>query len=107
MAKKSLDQKLNAVAWALFFIMLGGLWMVPAGTVPESAWLIGVGLILLGLNAARYLQKLPMGWLTVILGVIALIIGIGGMFGVQLPIFPIILVIIGVSIIYDVLTKKS
>ncbi len=56
MAKKGLNQKLNAVAWALFLIMLGGLWMTPAGTVPESTWLIGVGLILLGLNAIRYLS---------------------------------------------------
>jgi len=106
MAGKVLDQKLQAVAWALFFIMLGCLWMVPKGTVPESAWLVGVGIILLGLNAIRYLTGLLMVWFSLILGVVALLIGVAGMFGVTLPIFPIILVIIGVSIIHDVLTRK-
>jgi hypothetical protein len=107
MAKQGLDQKLNAVAWALFFIMLGGLWMVPTGTVPESTWLIGVGLILLGLNAIRYMSGLMMVWFTTILGVVALLAGVAGIVGMELPIFPIILIIIGVSIIYDVLTKKG
>lgn len=79
--------------------------MVPAGTVPESTWLIGVGLILLGLNGVRYLSGLKMAWITVVLGVVALLTGAAGSVGVELPIFPIILVIIGISIIYDVLTK--
>ncbi|KPJ68334.1 hypothetical protein AMJ44_06695 [candidate division WOR-1 bacterium DG_54_3] len=107
MAEQGLDQKLNAVAWALFFIMLGGLWLVPAGTVPESTWLLGVGIILLGLNAIRYLSGIKMSWLTLVLGFVALLTGVAGIVGMELPVFPIILIIIGVSIIYDVLTKKS
>jgi hypothetical protein len=107
MSKQGLDQKLQAVGWALFFIMLGGLWLVPKGTVPESTWLIGIGLILLGLNAVRYLSGLKMVWFTLVLGVVALLAGVAGIVGVALPIVPIILIIIGVSIIYDVLTKKS
>lgn len=36
--------------------MLGGFALVPGDVVPKGAWLIGVGAIMLGLNAARYLK---------------------------------------------------
>ncbi len=48
-----------------------------------------------------------MAWVTLVLGIVALLTGVAGTMGIELPIFPIILVIIGISIIYDVLTKKS
>ena len=82
MAKEGLDQKLNAVAWALFLIMLGGLWMVPAGTVPESTWLIGVGIILLGLNTIRFLIGIKTAWVTLVLGIVALLAGMAGAVGI-------------------------
>jgi len=78
-AKGSLDRKFVSVSWALFLIMIGGLWLVPAHQVPESAWLLGVGLIFLGLNAARHFHGLQVRTITVILGIIALTCGIGGL----------------------------
>ena len=102
-----LNGRLTSISWALFLIMLGGLLMVPSGTVPESTWLLGVGIILLGLNTVRYLNKIRMSGLTIILGVVALIAGIAGFFGAEVAIFPILLVIIGVSIMVEALNKKG
>lgn len=54
--KQGLARRLEATAWGLFFIMLGGVLLLPSGTVPDGAWLLGAGAIMLGLNAARYVN---------------------------------------------------
>ena len=48
--------------------MLGGMAFVPKTTVREGIWSIGIGLILLGLNAARYYFSIKMSTGTIILG---------------------------------------
>lgn len=105
--KKSLNDKIDAVGWGLFFIMIGVLLLAPEGNVPETAWLVGAGLILLGGNAARRLNNIKMCGCTVFLGIIALVAGIAGLYGVTLPIFPIILIIIGGSIIFKLIAEKK
>lgn len=99
--KMALKRRLDGIGWALFLIMIGGLWLMPEGTVPEGTWLIGVGLIMLGISAVRSLNGIEVSWFTVILGVIALASGASGFFGVDLPWFPILLILIGASIILE------
>ena len=53
----ALNKRLESVAWGLFLIMLGGFALVPDETIPKGVWSIGVGLIMLGLNPARYFYK--------------------------------------------------
>jgi hypothetical protein len=96
-----LKRRLDGIGWALFLIMIGGLWLMPEGTVPEGTWLIGVGLIMLGISAIRSLNGINVNWFTVILGVIALASGVSGFFGVNLPWFPILLILVGASIILE------
>lgn len=107
MAKASLDRKLVSISWALFLIMIGGLWMVPAEQVPESAWLLGVGIIFLGLNAARKFYGLKVSLITVILGIVALACGVSGLYGVVFPVLPVLLIILGASILLDNFSKGS
>jgi hypothetical protein len=92
---------LDGIGWALFLIMIGGLWLMPEGTVPEGTWLIGVGLIMLGISVVRSLSGIDVSWFTVVLGVIALASGASDFFGVSLPWFPILLILIGASIILE------
>ncbi len=106
-SREALNNRLSSISWALFLIMIGGLFLVPAGTVPESTWLLGVGIILLGLNAIRFQNKIPMSWSGVVLGTVALIVGIAGFVGFQLQIFPILIIIIGISILIEALSKKK
>lgn len=77
--KAALNKRIETVFWGLFLIMLGGQWLLPKGTLPNGLWSIGVGLLLLGLNAARYFNKLKMSGFTTILGILSLIGGIGEM----------------------------
>jgi len=105
--KRSLNKQLEAVGWGLFLIMIGGLWLVPDEMVREGTWLIGAGLIMLGLNAARYYTGVKMSRFSIALGIIALIIGVSDFFGVELPLIPILIILFGASIIWGVLTRED
>ncbi len=105
--KLHLNKKLEAAGWGFFLIMIGGLWLLPDETIPEGTWLIGVGIIMLGLNAARYMYGIKMSGFTVVLGIIALSIGAGDLFGVDLPVFPILLILWGLSVVLEPFLKKK
>lgn len=105
--KKAVLDKINGVGFALFIIMLGGLWLMPEGALPETTWLIGVGLIMIGGNVARHLNGIRLCPCTAVLGVLLLIAGVLGFYGLALPVFPILLIIIGVSIVLGFLSKKK
>lgn len=80
--KAALNKRLETAFWGLFLIMLGGWALIPDATVPKGAWSIGVGLIMLGLNAAaRYFNKIRMSSFTTVLGVLSLLGGMGEVLG--------------------------
>jgi hypothetical protein len=79
--KATLNKSLETAFWGLFLIMLGGWALVPNETIPKGAWSIGVGLIMLGLNAARYFNKIRMSGFTTFLGILSLLGGIGELIG--------------------------
>jgi hypothetical protein len=103
--RPSLDRRLEGIGWALFLIMIGGIGLIQ--TVPQSTWLVVTGLIMLGLNLARYLNGIRVSCFTVLLGILALLFGIGGMTGVDLPFFPILLILIGADIVVKVATRHE
>ena len=81
--KAALNKRLEGMGWGLFLIMLGGFALVPDQMVPKGLWSIGVGLIMLGLNAARYYYKIRMSGFTTFLGILALLNGILELLGVN------------------------
>ncbi|MCL5996219.1 MAG: hypothetical protein M1546_09190 [Chloroflexi bacterium] len=97
--QQALNKRLEAIGWGLFLIMLGGLGLVPQEQVPGGVWLIGAGLIMLGLNAARYWSQIKMSAFTVGLGILALFAGVGDLLGVDLPLLAILLILIGANMI--------
>ena len=105
--KNALNKRLEAISWALFLIMIAVLWLMPEGRMPKDAWLIGVGLIMLGLNGTRYLYGIKLSGFTIVLGIVALAYGTSSSLGVSLPFFPILFLIIGASIILFPLIKKK
>lgn len=77
--KAALNKRLETVFWGLFLIMLGGWAFIPKESVPNGLWSIGVGLLLLGLNAARYFNQIRMSGFTTLLGILAVIGGFSEM----------------------------
>ena len=59
--------------------MLGGQFLLKNANLPEGIWDVGIGLILLGLNVARYFNKIRMSGFTTFLGILALVGGLAQM----------------------------
>ena len=104
--KQTLNKRLESIAWGLFFVMIGGLGLVPNQQVPGGAWLIGAGVIMLGLNAARAFYGIRMSGFTNFLGIVAILAGASALFGVQFPFFPVLLILIGAHIILGPYERK-
>ena len=70
-AKIEQNKRLESIGWGFFLVMMGGSIIVPDEIAPEGLWTVGVGLIMLGLNAARYYYGIHMSGFTTVLGLIA------------------------------------
>ena len=103
--KQTLDKRLEALAWALFLIMIGCLWLMPERFAPNYAWLFGAGGIMLGLNATRFIRGIITSGLTIILGILAIVAASSKAFDLDFKWVPILLIVAGVSIIYSYLVK--
>jgi len=79
--KAALNKRLETVGWGLFLVMLGGFMLIPETTVSKGFWSIGIGLIFLGLNVARYMNGIRMSGFTTFLGILAVIGGIVQLLG--------------------------
>ncbi len=97
--KDALNKRLETIAWGLFLVMLGGFFLVPVELVSKGIWSIGVGLIMLGLNAARYFSGLRMSGFTTVLGILSLVSGFAELFGVNTFEGALLLVILGAYLI--------
>jgi hypothetical protein len=103
--QRTLDHQFERISWALFLIMIGGLALVPG--VPGGTWLIGTGLIMLGLNAVRYVNGIRMSTFTIVLGILALVFGVAEFVGSSLPVLPVLLILIGASILWRTVFERE
>ncbi len=95
---RALNKRYETIAGGVFFIGWGvtAFWRLPDGSST-----LGIGLVLLGLNAARYLRGMRTSGFTITLGVIALFLGAAdllralGIVTSELPTFPLLLIAIG------------
>ena len=92
-------KRIDDIALALVLIMTGGLWLAPKAMFPEGTWLAGLGLILLGLNAARRIRGIKMSGFGIIVGGVALAAGASRIAGLDLPVVPVLLVVLGVALV--------
>jgi len=97
--KAALNKRLETMGWGCFLIMLGGFMFVPHTVVAKGVWSIGVGVIMLGLNVARYFYKIKMSGFTTFLGVISLVSGVLQLFGLHTLEGAILLIVLGAYLI--------
>jgi hypothetical protein len=105
--KSNID--LEAIAWGAFFILWGITEMFKF--LPEGTGAVGIGLILIGLNAARSWTGRPTSGFTTTFGILALLLGgleLASPFlhlTFELPIFAILLLALGVIVLVRNLKK--
>jgi len=105
-----LNRRLEAIAWGAFFIWWGVTELIPS--LPAGTGAIGIGLILLGLNAARSMNDIPTSGFATTLGILALVLGVLDFsrqrlrLPFELPVFGIILIVLGVIFLARELAGK-
>ena len=105
-----LNETLEAVAWGALLVWWGVTELF--GSLPNGTGAIGVGLILLGLNAVRLLNGVPVRVWSTMLGILALVWGgvdlIGSLLrpSFEMPTFAILLVALGAMLIGRELTRN-
>lgn len=93
--KAAHNKRLETIAWGCFLIMLGGFMFVPGEIIKGGWWSIGVGLIFLGLNAARYFSGMRMSGFTTFLGILSVIGGVLDLVGMEGVNGAVLLVVLG------------
>ena len=95
---EALKRRLNVTARGLFFVWLG------IAVLARLGWgwsLIGVGVIALGEQAARYKLNLKLSAAWTIGGAIFLIGGLWQLIHISFPLAPLLLILLGAAIIWN------
>jgi hypothetical protein len=97
--RRAQNQRLEAMGWGLFLIMLGGFALIPNDQIPRGVWSIGVGVIMLGLNAARYYYGIKLSGFTTFLGILAVLGGVAQLLGMDALEGALLFIILGAYLI--------
>ncbi len=107
---QSQKRDLEAIAWGAFFIWWGITELFPS--LPAGTGALGIGLILLGLNAARHYSGEPTSRFSISLGILAALWGgleLAGVFlnlPFEIPVFAILLIVLGVMVLAPELSRS-
>lgn len=107
---QTLNRNFEAIAWGALFMWWGITELVTS--LPDGAGAIGIGLILIGVNVARLLNGLPVSRFSITLGILALVWGglelVGALLSLpfEIPVFAILLILLGVIILTPELTGR-
>jgi hypothetical protein len=102
-----LNRRLEEIAWGVFLVMTGVLWLFPQGAVPGDTWLVGAALVILGLNLVRVLKGLHASALMTALGFVALAGGVAGMYGIHLRLLPLLPIFLGAHMLVRPLMRRA
>ncbi len=97
------NRSFETLAWGAFFIWWGITELFPF--LPHGLGAVGIGMILLGLNAARSRNGIPTSGFTTTLGILALVLGGLELAGTalrlpfELPICAILLIVLGLTVL--------
>jgi hypothetical protein len=111
LARSILNLKLIKLSWALFFILLGGSWILESiqSINNSQKWALiyaGSGVILLLLNLLRIIWKIDISKFTIGLGTLALIFAAATYYNLSgFSIWAAIILIIGVYMLFEALWK--
>ena len=110
-AKNMLNLKLVKLSWALFFILVGGSWILEniQRIDDTQMWALiyaGSGAILLLLNVLRVIWKINISRFSIGLGALGLMLGIAKYYALgDVSVVAAILLIIGIFMLFEVLRR--
>jgi len=103
-ARREKLKRITTVGWGLFFIWLGFVLMIKAGS---GLILLGVGLISLGMQVARKYSGLDSDGFWIIVGILFVIVGAWEMFDIRMPLMSVFLVVVGGAFLISAFKGKA
>jgi len=109
-ARHMFNFKLVKLSWALFFILIGGGFILESLQKIDNSqkWAIiyaGSGAILLLLNLLRIVWKINTSKFTTWLGAVGLLFGVAALYKLDFSIWSAAILIIGIIMLFEVLRK--
>ena len=101
---KKLAKKLDAIWWSLFFIWIGIVMITSAET---AVAFLGIGIIMLGVQAARRYFQLRVEKFWTVVGLLFVGGGLWDTFDLNAPFAAVVLILVGVLILVSSLRKES
>jgi hypothetical protein len=100
------EKQLDAATWGVFFLWLGISFLAH---IPWGAWLLGVGVIVLGAQLGRRMlgARLDAFWL--VAGVLFVLGGISDIvpFGLHVAVIPVLCIVVGIVLLAKALTRSA
>ncbi len=105
--KKTSNKVLDAIAWGAFAVLLGAGWLASSYYQLDTGIYValGVGLILIALNAARTAMRISVSKFSLFIGLLVLALSGAGLFGFAMPFIPTAIVIVGLFIVAEAIQK--
>jgi hypothetical protein len=102
---KALDRRLTLAAWGSALVLVGVLSLLPGEQ--DSLAVFGIGIILLGLNLARVIKGIEIGFFSTILGLSMSVLGtwalmrrlLGYPVALEVQLFPIFMISFGIYLL--------
>lgn len=92
----TLDAKLDAIGWGLFFVWVGVAWISQFGL---GVGLLGVGAITLGMQVVRKSNGLAVEGFWIVVGVLFLLGGLWDSIDINVPLAPLLLIALGLAVL--------
>lgn len=97
-------RQLSAISWGLLFIWVGVAALFGVGW---GYGLLGVGVIILGTQLGHLmLGEGRVDWFSTIVGVMFVLGGVWALFGIQVSLVPILVIVAGVALMLSALTSR-
>ena len=103
--RAAISDRVDTIGWGLLFVAIGAVSLMPA--MPDGAWLIAAGIVLLGASVVRAWMGLGAYGTTIVVGVVALSAGIFTIAGLTTEVGPLVLIVLGLALVVGALYRSQ
>ncbi len=100
---RDLDRRVSSATARLLMVWVGIALLTDVGW---GGGLIGAGVLLLAEQAVRWRSAVQFEWFWVGAGIMACLSGVGMLFGVQVSLVPILMIVVGITLIGSTLQRS-
>jgi hypothetical protein len=100
-----LSDRVDTAGWGVLLLAIGAVSLVPA--MPDGAWLVASGLVMLGSSVIRSRFGLPRRDATAVIGIVALAIGVFTVAGLATEVVPVVLVVLGLTLVVSAMDRRQ